>query len=132
VEDVAAHLAETIRARPERLTTLAQRVPEADYAPDELEQLLRGFEQMLLEDLDGQGHTARDLYLETAIPAVVASGRTPAMLASGITRFGILLSSDIAADLDRERRAEGIAWLADFFARFCSDVTETAVREAST
>jgi hypothetical protein len=128
--EIAAILAATIRSRPDRVRELAARMPSAeDYAPDELEQLLHGFERMLLEELEGGGGPTRQLYLETAVPAVVSRGRTAAQIAEGTIRFGILLTVEIVAELAPEDRGAGAERLAAFFAEFGHDAVATAVAE---
>ena len=72
-----------------------------EYDRDTIEQLIHGFEQLMLEALDDTGNDTRRLFLETAVPAVVAAGETPATIARGIATFASLLTAVTAPKMPR-------------------------------
>lgn len=115
----AAHLAERVRTGHADLMRLARRrVDEAGMplTDEELEQLVHGFEQLLLEALEEAGTATRDFFVETAIPAIVASGRaTPDAMTGTITAWAVVLSVSLVGSLPEEEREAGTTWLSRFF-----------------
>lgn len=97
----------------------------ADVDWDQVDQIMRGFETVILEALRDGTDTSRQLLLETAVPALVQGGATAAALAGSSTRFGVLLT-DVLVDLPEELAAEGRRWLAAFFDGYVQDVVRAA------
>lgn len=96
----------------------------------DLEQLLHGFERLLVEALEQRGREVRSIFIETAVPAVVAQGQTPPELASAATAFGVMLSTHLVLQLPEDQRAAGLLWFADFFGDYVGDLVAAAL-EAS-
>lgn len=106
--------------------TLALTGRADDYAEDELEQLVHAFGGAIREALAGTGTEARDLLLQTGIPAVVARGQTAAQLARSGAAFGALFTATVAERLDADAREGAVATLATFFGDWARDVVEAA------
>jgi len=101
---------------------------EGVYSDEELAQLLHAFRMTLREALTGAGSEARDLMIQTAIPAVVAKSETPATLARSNTVFGILLATRVARVLPEEAGDGAVRWIAEFMAAWQYDTVEAADR----
>ena len=115
----------------EQLLALADRVSATTqrYSDEELHQLLNGFEAMVVEALEGRGTQTRDLFVETAIPAVLAAGESPSGLVHNTVGFAILLTTHLLDSLPPEHRTEAGDWLAHFFADYCARLTGVIVEQ---
>ena len=134
MEPFAAALAQTIRSGHEEIMDLARiRARQTGVALDDhdLEQLMNGFESLLLEALEERGTEARDLFIETTVPGVIAAGlRTPDQLAGGTAAWGVLLSTALLSRLPDDQRQPAAVWLAGFFGDY-AEAAARAAREAS-
>jgi hypothetical protein len=101
---------------------------ETAYTAEELEQLVHAFRASLREALAGSGTDARDLMIETAVPAVVAQGDTPATLARSSGVFGVLLASRVARVVPEDARDGAATWLGAFFGEWLHDIVAAGQR----
>lgn len=135
MEPFARILADAVTARPPTLLAAAERVvamtpsmgPER-YSREQLEQLLNGFSALLEEALEEAGSDTYELFIETAIPAVVADGQTTRSLVHASAAFGTLLSMHLVDAVPPEHREAARSWLSMFFGRYVSDVYVAAAR----
>lgn len=94
---------------------------------DDLRQLLHGFCQMLEEAMAQSSQTTRQFFLETAIPALVASGQGSSTLVHSIGIFAVLLTGAALEELEADDRQAATEWLATFFGDYLQDVLAAAV-----
>ena len=99
---------------------LVSRTPD-----DELDQLVRATIAILLEGLEG-GTETRNFVIETAVPAFVAQGETPATLAATSVTFAVMLSGLLSSKVSEKHRAETQAWIATFYGAYVRDVIQAA------
>ena len=110
----------------ERAVAASPELAAASLGDDDLNQLLNGFEALMLEALEERGDETRRLFLETAVPALVAGGQTPASLVHGAAAFSVLLATEIVPLVSEEHRGETAGWLAGFLGAYCRDLVEAA------
>jgi hypothetical protein len=95
------------------------------YGEEDLRRVLTGFETLLLEALEGRS-AAMELFLETAIPALVARGRRVPDLMHTVATFSILLSFQVNGLLPEPLRAEAAQFFATFFGTYAERVVVAA------
>lgn len=91
------------------------------------EQFLRAFLALLREGIAGGGEQ-RDLVMQTAVPALVASGQTPEQLVHGHVAFFMVLQARIVASVPAELRDDATLWMARYAAGYTCEVLEVAQR----
>lgn len=130
----AAEVLEQAFESDEHLVGLARRIledfPELGgdrYGDEDIAQILRAFGGLAIESLRGGDGSTREIFLTSAIPAVVAEGETPATLARSATLFGIVMSSEIGGSLEGEDKRAATAWLARFFGEYARDAVDAAM-----
>ena len=95
------------------------------YGDEDLRRLLAGFEKLLLEAVEGRSE-AMALFIETAIPALVANGRRVPDLMHTVVTFSVLLSSQLNALLPEPCRAPATQFFASFFGSYAERVVVAA------
>ena len=126
-----AALLDLLDREPELLVEVAKRAQAVnesgqDYSDEDVAQIVHAFGGALREALAGTGSDARDLLMQTAVPAVVARGETPATLARSATVFGVLLAGAVRERVPAELTEGAVEWLAGFFGAWAHDVVEAA------
>ena len=91
------------------------------------EQFMRAFLALLREAIQGGGEQ-RDLVMQTAVPALVASGQTPEQLVHGHVAFFMVLQARMVAAVPGELRDDAALWLARYAAGYTAEVLEVAQR----
>ena len=133
MQPYAPALAKTVRSGHDEIMRLARlRVADLGIALDEpeLEQLIHGFETLLLEALEGRGTDTRDFFLETAIPGVIQAGlQTRDEVVGGVAAWAVLLSTSLVERLPEESREPATLWLSRFFGDY-AEATARVAREA--
>lgn len=114
------------------LPAIAERLTEdADVqrAGDEraTEQFIRAFLALLREGIEGGGEQ-RDLVMQTAVPALVASGQTTEQLVHGHVAFFMVLQARMVNAVPEELRDDAALWLARYAAGYTTEVLEVAQR----
>ena len=94
---------------------------EGRYSDDELAQLVHGFTVLIDEALDGRAD-AFDLFIETAVPGLLADGQTPSALVAGSATFVTLVTAHVLDRVPAPVRGEVAVWLAVYFGRYCGAV----------
>lgn len=95
-----------------------------------VENLVGGLLTSIEEALEGGVKEKRALVLETAIPALVESGRDYATTARSLTALGVMLSHEVASELAPDLRGEAITWLAACIGEIVGDVVRAGRRAA--
>lgn len=137
MEPFATELATIVRRDHDELLEVAMRVvgriPEmaGKYSELEIGQLLNGLEAMLIEALEETGDATQTLFLETAIPALVAGGETAASISRSTVTFAILVANELASRLSSAQE-EALAWLASFFGVYVCRMVDAAQEAAAT
>jgi hypothetical protein len=98
------------------------------YGDEDLRRIVAGFETLLIEAVEGRSESM-ELFLETAIPALVASGRRLPDLMHTVVTFSVLLSSQLNELLPEPVRAQASLFLATFFGNYAERVA-VAARQA--
>jgi hypothetical protein len=98
------------------------------YGDEDLRRVLAGFETLLIEALEGRSE-AMELFLETAIPALVANGRRVPDLMHTVATFSVLFSFQLNGLLPEPLRAQASRFLATFFGHYAERVA-VAARQA--
>jgi hypothetical protein len=129
VDEIAGSLLQALdRVAPE-LRALAESVQDEDADPslDEAagEQFLRAFEALLREGFEGR-RDQRDLVMETAVPALVATGQSSAELVEGHVAFFVILSARLLEEVPANLRDQAGPWLARYAGDYVREVTERA------
>lgn len=128
-------LIEAVTSRPPTLLAAAEHVVAATpsmgpgrYSRDQLEQLLNGFCALLREALEESGNDTYEIFMETAVPAMVADGQTTGSLVQGSAAFATLLSMHLDEAVPAEHREGARSWLSRFFGRYVADVYSAAAQ----
>jgi hypothetical protein len=106
--------------------------PEAAPAEDTLDaaaqdQFLHAFVALLREGLEGGGEQ-RELVMETAVPALISSGRTSVVeLVAGHVGFFMALSQRLLAEVGEDVREDAGAWMTRYATDYTREVTERAL-----
>lgn len=115
------------------LRAVAESVGDADAEPgDELseaaqDQFLRAFTTLLREGLEG-GREQRELVMETAVPAIVASGQTSVLeLVAGHVSIFVALTQRLVEAVPEAVRGDACVWMARYAAEYTREVTERAL-----
>jgi hypothetical protein len=95
------------------------------YGDEDLRRVLAGFETLLLETLEGRSESM-ELFVETAIPALVANGRRVPDLMHTVATFSVLLSFQVTALLPEPVRTQAIQFFATFFGNYAERVALAA------
>ncbi len=66
--------------------------------------------------------------MQTAVPALVASGQTPEQLVHGHVAFFMVLQARMVAAVPAELRDDAALWLARYAAAYTTEVLEVAER----
>jgi hypothetical protein len=103
------------------------REPGGRREPGEQRQFLNGLETLLVEGLRDEGRPTRDLVFDTAIPGLVAEGRTALELVEGHTTLFVALGHELAAAVPPELSAGAATWLAAWSGDYVREVTERAL-----
>ncbi|HXH88526.1 MAG TPA: hypothetical protein VNI55_07975 [Gaiellaceae bacterium] len=124
-------LLELLDSDPELLRGTAARSraltdPDGRYTDEDVDQIVYAFGTALREGLRDEGTAARDLLIESVVPAVVEQGETAASLARSGALFGALLVGAVTPRLAESAREEAVGWLAEFFGAWCQDVVVAA------
>jgi hypothetical protein len=128
-----AELADAVVGSREEMLALARGLLAASdrvstTSDEQLEQLVRAGEAMLLEALEGRDETRR-FVIETAVPAYVAAGESAATIASSSVTSAVLVSSLLAGKVSEANREAALSWLAAYYGSHLADVL-AAVTEA--
>ena len=133
MDTFAEQLLAGFRSRAPELLALARDVVGATqemgperYTDHELQQLLNGFQTLVAEALADAGTENFDLFIETAIPGLVAEGQSMESLAHAAATFGVLVSLQLAEGVAPEHRPVADRWLAGFFGRYVRAVAASA------
>ncbi len=110
----------------QRAASVTPEMGAGRYSREELEQLIRGFEALLLEELFQRGRETRELFMETAIPGLVGDGQRVASLTHASTTFSLLVAVEVLDEIGPEHRPGATVWLADFFGGYVSEVAAVA------
>ena len=131
-EALGRALTEVRPAMPEIAASLAEVVGQAApaYPERDQEQFLRAFETLMRDALEERGEETRRFVLETAVPGMLASGRTVLSLAEGHVAFFTLLTARLLELTPPELRDGAAVWLAWYAGGFMRDVIEVAWRTA--
>jgi hypothetical protein len=112
---------------------VAESVNDPDAQPrDELsdaaqDQFLHAFVALLREGLEG-GHEQRELVMETAVPALVASGQTSVLeLVAGHVSIFVALTQRLVEAAPEAVRADAGVWMARYASEYTREVTERAL-----
>ena len=131
-EALARALTELRPAMSEIASALAQ-IVEGDapaYPERDREQFLNAFETLMRDALEERGEETRRFVLETAIPGMLASGRTVLSLVEGHVAFFTLLNARLLEAMPAEMRDAAALWQAWYTGGFMRDVIEVAWRTA--
>jgi len=84
------------------------------YRLEDMVQIVRGVGAMMAEELEARGNDARDAYLNSVIPSMVAQGEKVAMLAAQTINIVLRIHGDIIPRISEQHRAQAddffIAW----------------------
>ena len=108
----------------------ARREPSSLFRRDEIEQFVRGLLPLYQEAFDGR-REARDFYLATVIPGLVARGSTPERIVSEGWRGQLVLLGACTERLPAGTRAGAGLWMADFAAGWMEEVRQAAEQAAA-
>jgi hypothetical protein len=97
------------------------------YARTEVDQMVRGFITMLLEQLEGRGDDTRALIVETLITGFIQSGDPIYKVVQWNATYMTLLAAELIPLLPEDVRAEGASWFAHFSGIYIADVVQAAV-----
>lgn len=89
------------------------------------DQFLRAFLALLREGIEGGGEQ-RELVMQTAVPALVASGQTPQQLVRSHIAFFMVLQSRMVPQVPDALRDDAALWLARYAADYTREVLEVA------
>lgn len=95
------------------------------YGDEDVRRILAGFETLLIDAVEGRSESM-ELFIETAIPALVANGRRLPDLMHSVATFSVLLSSQLNGLLPEPVRAEASRFLATFFGDYAERVAVAA------
>lgn len=98
------------------------------YGEEELDQLVRGFGSVLQEALAGDSRDRLELFVGSAIPALMADGRTRDSLMRGVASVAVIVSTSLVRETPIEQKDEAVAWLAGFFGEYAYAVSAEAAR----
>lgn len=92
------------------------------------EQMMRGVIAVVEEAVEGKGTDTRDMFLQTALPGVIAAGKTSwsDMLHDGLPCWGVLIGKLVVA-ADDEHREEVLQILSRLQGTWWKDVSETVL-----
>lgn len=100
------------------------------YPNRDREQFHNAFTMLMRDALEERGDETRRFVIETAVPAMISSGRTALSLLEGQVAFFTVLSHRLLETTPPELRDGAALWLARYAAAFVRDVTEAAQRAA--
>jgi hypothetical protein len=98
-----------------------------DFSAEDLEQFVNAYETLVLEALEGEGRSKRDLILETALPPLVASGSTALSLVRSNVISAVMLAHRLLPLVDEEIRDDAARWLASFLSGYSCELTQRAL-----
>jgi hypothetical protein len=136
VSDVTAALLTAVDAVEAELPALAEQLADPGRqrgaaADQAAAQFLHAFIALLREALAGGGDQ-RELVMQTAVPALVAGGRSSLDLLDGHVAFFTALSPRLLAEVPDGQRAEAGRWIARYAAGYTREVVERARDEEAT
>jgi hypothetical protein len=79
---------------------------------------------MVDEALEGRARATRDLIFETALPGVVASGRTPLEMARSTVITAVMVAHRLLPLVAPEHRDGAARWLAAFYGGYLHELLE--------
>ena len=97
----------------------------ATIGEQDLDQVMRAFESVLVEALEQSGSETRRLLLTSAVPAAVAAGWTLLDIAQSNATFSVLLTA-LIAELPEQHRSAARGWLAVFMGEYLRDALAEA------
>jgi hypothetical protein len=101
------------------------------YSESEVEQMVRGFRTMLLEELRGEQTETRAYLLEVLMPGFVAQGDPVSNIVQWNTTFMTLLACEVAAHAPEGLRAQVASWYAHYTGLYVADVARVAYEAAA-
>lgn len=112
------------------VTNVVALVPEmaGKYGEEELDQLVRAFEAVVAESLEGSGREQMDLLVGSAVPALIADGQTTSTLARAVGALAVVISTSLLRDMPRAEHDDAAGWLAGFFGEYAQAVVDEAQR----
>jgi hypothetical protein len=133
MDPLRRQIVEILRARRDHYVRLVEALlaegsggGEAVHRRAEANQMVDGVLALLTEALDGGGSDVRAFYLETMIPSLVASGRTPAAVIAGAVRFSVVMIADASGQMPAESREAAVQWFARFYGDYVADLASVA------
>ncbi len=109
------------------LTGIVERQAPA-YPDRDREQFLNAFTMLTHDALQERSDETRRFVLETAVPGMLAGGRTLLSLVEGHVAFFTLLNRRLLEATPPEHRPGAVLWLAWYSGGFVRDVVELASR----
>ncbi|WP_394837310.1 hypothetical protein LVJ94_10425 [Pendulispora rubella] len=110
---------------------IAEAPPETvrDHTPEAARQMTDGLLKLLVEGLEDRGADVRALYIDTLIPALVASGVPMRGIVGGAVHLGFIISHDVARHLPPEEREMASEWFANFYADYITELATAVAKE---
>lgn len=114
------------------LATARTAMAENPDAPEgvtetDLEQLINGFQAVVLEDLEQTAARVRDVFIDDVVSVSVALGQSPGQLARSAAIYGVLLSHVLVERIEPDARDAALRWLARFWGAWSHDVVQRAL-----
>ena len=95
-----------------------------DFEQRDLEQFLNAYEGMFMEALEGKGHDKRDFILETALPPILAMGRSTIDMIRGNVVSAVMLTHRMLPLIAEEHRHEAARWLARYHSEYTYEIAQ--------
>jgi hypothetical protein len=92
----------------------------------ELQQFVNAFKAMVTEALDGPERSTRNLIFETALPGVVAEGRTDLQMARSTVITAVMVAYRMLPLVAPEHRDGAARWLAAFYGGYVHELVQRA------
>ena len=95
-------------------------VPE--FSDSDLQQFVNAWEALFTEALEGSGRETRELIFDTALPPIVAMGRTAQDMMRSNVCSAVMLTSRLLPLVAPEHRDAAARWLASFQGEYAYDL----------
>ncbi len=100
-----------------------------NYPERDREQFFNAFTMLFRDALEERSEETRRFVLETAVPGMLASGRSVVSLVEGTVAFFALLTHRLLDETPPDLREAAALWLAWYAGAFIRDVVDVALRE---
>lgn len=93
-----------------------------DYSDTDLHQFVNAWEALFREALEGPGRETRELIFDTALPPIVAAGRTAQDMVRTNMCSAVMLAHRLLPLVAPEHRDAAARWLASFQGEYAHDL----------